>query len=61
LTLEPFARALGGEDARIDLAQACLMIAQDAYPGLDVERYLGEIERLALRLRARLPAAGGAE
>jgi regulator of sirC expression with transglutaminase-like and TPR domain len=31
------------------------MIAQDAYPQLDVERYLGEIERMALRLRGRLP------
>jgi regulator of sirC expression with transglutaminase-like and TPR domain len=61
VTLEPFARAVAGEDARIDLAQACLMIAQDAYPRLDVERYLGEIERMALRLRASLPAAGGAE
>jgi regulator of sirC expression with transglutaminase-like and TPR domain len=61
VTLEPFAQALAREDARIDLAQACLMIAQDAYPRLEVERYLGEIERMALRLRARLPAAGGAE
>jgi regulator of sirC expression with transglutaminase-like and TPR domain len=61
VTLEAFAQALAREDARIDLAQACLMIAQDAYPRLEVERYLGEIERMALRLRARLPAAGGAE
>jgi regulator of sirC expression with transglutaminase-like and TPR domain len=61
VTLEPFKQALAREDARIDLAQACLMIAQDAYPRLEVERYLGEIERMALRLRARLPAAGGAE
>ena len=61
MTLEAFAQALAREDARIDLARACLMIAQDAYPRLDVERYLGEIERMALRLRARLPAACGAE
>jgi regulator of sirC expression with transglutaminase-like and TPR domain len=61
VTLEPFKQALAREDARIDLAQACLMIAQDAYPRLEVERYLAEIERMALRLRARLPAAGGAE
>lgn len=35
------------------------MIAEDAYPGLEIERYLGEIERMAARLRARaaeLPA-----
>ncbi|HSA88579.1 MAG TPA: tetratricopeptide repeat protein [Burkholderiales bacterium] len=59
--LEPFARLIAGEDARIDLARACLLIAQDAYPELDVERYLGEIERMATRLRARLPQSGGAE
>ena len=36
-SLEPFAQLLGGDDSRIDLARACLMIGQDAYPGLDVE------------------------
>jgi regulator of sirC expression with transglutaminase-like and TPR domain len=61
MSLESFAQAVGREDGRIDLAQACLMIAQDAYPSLQVERYLGEIERMALRLRARLPQSGGAE
>ena len=60
-SLEPFAQLLGGDDSRIDLARACLMIAQDAYPGLDVERYLGEIERMAIRLRARMPRANAAE
>jgi regulator of sirC expression with transglutaminase-like and TPR domain len=59
--LEPFAELLGGDDGRIDLARACLMIAQDAYPQLDLERYLGEIERIALRLRGRLPQDLGAE
>jgi regulator of sirC expression with transglutaminase-like and TPR domain len=53
--LEPFGQLLGREDVRIDLAQACLMIAQDAYPGLEVERYLGDIERMAMRLRGRVP------
>jgi regulator of sirC expression with transglutaminase-like and TPR domain len=61
MTLEPFAQAVGREDMRIDLAQACLMIAQDAYPALEVERYLGEIERMALRLRARMPRSTAAE
>jgi regulator of sirC expression with transglutaminase-like and TPR domain len=61
VTLEPFAQAMAREDARIDLAHACLMIAQDAYPQLDVERYLGEIERMALRLRGRLAQSAGAE
>jgi regulator of sirC expression with transglutaminase-like and TPR domain len=61
MTLEPFAQLVGGEDIRIDLAQACLMIAQDAYPALDVQRYLGEIERMALRLRSRMPPSTAAE
>jgi regulator of sirC expression with transglutaminase-like and TPR domain len=61
LALAAFANALATEDARIDLAHACLMIAQDAYPELAVERYLGDIERMALRLRARMPQSYGAE
>ena len=61
VALEGFEAIIKKDDARIDLAQACLMIAQDAYPGLEVERYLGEIERMAIRLRGRLPATGGPE
>jgi regulator of sirC expression with transglutaminase-like and TPR domain len=61
IALGDFESVINKEDARIDLARACLMIAQDAYPGLEVERYLGEIERMAIRLRGRLPAAGGPE
>ena len=53
--LESFAELLAREDLRIDLAHACLMVAQDAYPELDVERYLGEIERMAMRLRGQMP------
>jgi regulator of sirC expression with transglutaminase-like and TPR domain len=59
--LEEFAAMLSRDDPKIDLARACLMIAQDAYPELDIGHYLGEIERMAIRLRARLPASGGAE
>ncbi len=59
--LEPFVELLKGDDERIDLARACLLIAQDAYPALDVERYLAELERLAPRLRGRLPRTAGAE
>jgi len=60
VALQPFAELISREDARIDLSRACLLIAQDAYPDLDVERYIGEIERMATRLRARLaPTAAG--
>jgi regulator of sirC expression with transglutaminase-like and TPR domain len=61
VALEPFAQLVARDDARIELARACLMIAQDAYPGLNVDRYLGDIERMAIRLRSRLPQTGGAE
>jgi regulator of sirC expression with transglutaminase-like and TPR domain len=56
-----FAELLARDEAEIDLARACLMIAEDAYPGLDIEGYLGEIERLAARLRGRLAPGVGAE
>jgi regulator of sirC expression with transglutaminase-like and TPR domain len=59
--LESFAALLAGYDVRIDLARACLMLAADAYPDLDVELYLGDLERLAMRLRRRLPQTAGAE
>jgi regulator of sirC expression with transglutaminase-like and TPR domain len=56
-----FAELMARDEAEIDLARACLLISQDAYPGLDVDGYLGEIERLAARLKGRLPQARGAE
>jgi regulator of sirC expression with transglutaminase-like and TPR domain len=59
--LERFSELLASEDDRIELARACLLIAEDAYPGLDVEGYVNEIARLALRLRARLPRDAGPE
>jgi regulator of sirC expression with transglutaminase-like and TPR domain len=59
--LQVFEKLLSEKDERMDLARACLMIAQDAYPSLDLERYMGEIESLALRLRTRLKDVGGAE
>jgi regulator of sirC expression with transglutaminase-like and TPR domain len=48
-------------DADIDLARACLLIAADAYPGLDVDGYVAEIDRLAARLRADIPPDCAAE
>jgi regulator of sirC expression with transglutaminase-like and TPR domain len=60
-SLGAFAEMLARGESHIDLAHACLMIAQDAYPGLEVERYLGEIERMAIRLRGSLGQAHAAE
>ncbi|HWA37585.1 MAG TPA: tetratricopeptide repeat protein [Burkholderiales bacterium] len=59
--LEPFARLLKAPEAQLDLARACLMIGQDAYPDLDVERYLGEIDAMAQRVSASLPPAAAVE
>jgi regulator of sirC expression with transglutaminase-like and TPR domain len=58
--LRTFAEVLERNDVR-DLGRACLLIAQDAYPSLDVERYVGQIESMALRLRARLKGSGHEE
>jgi regulator of sirC expression with transglutaminase-like and TPR domain len=55
------AELLAGDEARYSLAEACLLIAGDAYPGLDVNRYLAEIERMAARLRGRLPPGADGE
>jgi regulator of sirC expression with transglutaminase-like and TPR domain len=60
-SLQAFAELLKRDDAKIELARGCLMIAEDAYPGLDVEQYLAELERLAMRLRAALPQTSGAD
>lgn len=59
--LAPFAELIERMDVRIELARACLLIAEDAYPGLDVEKYMTELERLALGLRSRLSPSAGAE
>jgi regulator of sirC expression with transglutaminase-like and TPR domain len=61
VTLQAFAQAVRQEDERVDLARACLMIAEDAYPALEPERYLGDIERMAIRLRARMPYSSAPE
>ena len=39
-----------------DLAEACLLVARDAYPGLDVDVQLARIEDIAATIRGRLAA-----
>lgn len=56
-----FAALVSRDEREIDLARACLQIAEDVYPGLDVEGYLGEIERLAGRLGAQLASTATVE
>lgn len=59
--LGAFAELVDRADVRIELARACLLVAEDAYPGLEVDTYLAELERLGERLRTRLPAQARAE
>jgi regulator of sirC expression with transglutaminase-like and TPR domain len=54
------ALARGPEEA-IDLAEACLLIAAEEYPGLDVPAYLARIEDLAERVRITARTAAVAE
>lgn len=54
-TLERFARAVDRPDSEINLGEAALLIAADAYPGLDVERYLRLLDEIAEPVQARLP------
>ena len=50
--LSRFARLVGRRESAIDLAEAALLIAQDAYPNLDVDAYLRQLDDLADPLRA---------
>ncbi len=59
--LSRFARLLGAGGGDFDLAQACLLVAEDVYPGLAFERYLGELEAMGARLREQLPDTADAE
>jgi regulator of sirC expression with transglutaminase-like and TPR domain len=52
--MEDFRSELAKEDVRVDLARACLMVAQDAYPALDIHDYLSQLDALGIRLKARL-------
>jgi len=47
-----FVRLVAG-DGNVQLARIALEIARDAYPGLEIEAYLGRIQELAERIRAR--------
>ncbi len=48
--------SLVADDASLPLIEAAVSIGQDAEPKLDVQRVLADIDRLADRLRRRVPA-----
>ncbi|MDO8418621.1 MAG: transglutaminase-like domain-containing protein [Rubrivivax sp.] len=53
--LEYFA-ALVADDATLPVLEAAVAVAQDESPGLDVQGVLAQVDRLAERLRRRIPA-----
>ena len=59
--MDRFAELVARQGDQVELARACLQIAEDAYPGLDVDGYVGEIDRFANRLRARFAPQAVAE
>jgi regulator of sirC expression with transglutaminase-like and TPR domain len=57
--LEHFAEIVSRD--HFDLAQACLMLAQDVYPDIDVSAYLGRLDDIAAAIRPRLASDAFAE
>ena len=51
--LSRFARLVRRRESAINLAEAALLIAQDAYPSLDIDAYLRQLDELAEPLRPR--------
>lgn len=52
--LDYFATLVADDDS-LPLTETAISLAQDAYPDLDLEGVLAELDELALRLRRRLP------
>ncbi len=50
--LARFERLVGRREPSIDVAEAALLIAQDAYPDVDIDAYLRRLDELAEPLRA---------
>jgi regulator of sirC expression with transglutaminase-like and TPR domain len=51
--------SLVAEDDGLPLTEAALSLAQDAYPDLDLQGALAELDTLVVRLRKRLPKDAG--
>jgi regulator of sirC expression with transglutaminase-like and TPR domain len=52
-----FSHLVTRPDPELDLARAALLIAEPEYPGLDVARYVEELDRLGAEAAARIAAA----
>jgi regulator of sirC expression with transglutaminase-like and TPR domain len=46
-----FTEAVSGSENRLDLGRAALFIAGEAYPGLDILRYIAKLEAMAAAVR----------
>jgi regulator of sirC expression with transglutaminase-like and TPR domain len=55
----PEFRRLAAGEQPVDLARIALEIAADAYPGLEIDDYLGRLAELAERVRPRCPRGAG--
>lgn len=55
-----FFETLVAEDEGLPLTETALSLAQDAYPDLDLQGTLSEVDRLVARLRRRLPVEANA-
>lgn len=53
LARQRFATMLSEDEGSINLAEAALLIAQEEYPGLDVEAYLDRLNRMACEVEKR--------
>jgi regulator of sirC expression with transglutaminase-like and TPR domain len=52
-----FSHLVSRPESDLDLARAALLIAEPEYPGLDVARYVEELDRLGAAAAARITAA----
>ncbi|MFI5266498.1 MAG: SirB1 family protein [Chloroflexota bacterium] len=51
---EQFAQLMRGPDDQLDLGRAALLIAEEEYPDIDVDRYLRRLDELGQQARDRL-------
>ncbi len=49
-----FAQIVDRPESAIDLGEAALLVAEDAYPGLDIPRYLRRLDEIAAPLQERV-------
>jgi regulator of sirC expression with transglutaminase-like and TPR domain len=56
---QQFAKLVRSYGQTFDIAECALLVAQNEYPGLDIAAYINQLDQIAERLRARLPADAG--